>query len=92
MSDRRQDVVRVDPAHPDEINFGWLIRLRWSMVAGQLVTILGVRLLLGLALPLEAAAGHHRDGGGVQLWPLRCWGGDGRRGRGGWPPSWGSTS
>lgn len=40
------------PAHPDQINFGWLIRLRWSMVAGQLATILGVRLLLGFALPL----------------------------------------
>ena len=46
--------VRADPAHPDEINFGWLIRLRWSMVTGQLLTILGVRFLLGLALPLGA--------------------------------------
>lgn len=49
--------MRPDPAHPDEINFGWLIRLRWSMVAGQLATILGVRLLLRLALPLEPLLG-----------------------------------
>ncbi|HEY4187694.1 MAG TPA: ATP-binding protein [Polyangia bacterium] len=44
--------MRPDPTHPDQINYGWLIRLRWSMVAGQLATILGVRFLLGLALPL----------------------------------------
>lgn len=49
--------MRADPAHPDEINYGWLIRLRWSMVAGQLATILGVRLFLGLALPLGPLLG-----------------------------------
>ncbi|MES1172501.1 MAG: ATP-binding protein [Bacteroidota bacterium] len=42
------------PAHPNQINLGWLIRLRWWMIAGQLVAILGVRLAMGLALPLEA--------------------------------------
>jgi two-component system sensor histidine kinase RegB len=41
------------PAHPNQINFGWLIRLRWSMIAGQLATILGVRAAFGLDLPLE---------------------------------------
>lgn len=46
-------MVQPDPSHPDQINYGWLIRLRWSMVAGQLATILGVRFVLGLALPLE---------------------------------------
>ena len=44
--------MSVDPTHPDQINLGWLIRLRWSMAAGQLATILGVRYLLGIALPL----------------------------------------
>jgi len=53
MSERGQTTRRADPAQPDEINFGWLVRLRWSMVAGQLLTILGVRYLLGLPLPLE---------------------------------------
>lgn len=42
-----------DTALPDQINYGWLIRLRWSMVAGQLVTILGVQFLLGMQLPLR---------------------------------------
>ena len=42
------------PAHPNRINFGWLIRLRWSMIAGQLAAILGVRAVLGLTLPLPA--------------------------------------
>ena len=45
------------PAHPNQINFGWLIRLRWSMIAGQLATILGVQIGLGLALPLDALLG-----------------------------------
>ncbi|MEO7668807.1 MAG: ATP-binding protein, partial [Polyangia bacterium] len=40
------------PAHPNQINFGWLLRLRWSMIAAQLATILGVPALLGLTLPL----------------------------------------
>jgi two-component system, sensor histidine kinase RegB len=39
-------------AHPNQINFGWLIRLRWSMITGQLVVVLGVRFGLGLDLPL----------------------------------------
>ncbi len=41
------------PAHPNQINFGWLIRLRWSMITGQLVAILGVHVGLGWALPLS---------------------------------------
>ena len=40
-------------AHPDQINFGWLIRLRWSMIAGQLAAILIVRAVLRLELPLS---------------------------------------
>ena len=46
-------MVRPDPSHPDQINYGWLIRLRWSMVVGQLAAIVGVRFLLGLPLPLS---------------------------------------
>ena len=42
-----------DTAPPDQINYGWLIRLRWSMVAGQLITILGVQWMLGMQLPLR---------------------------------------
>ncbi|MBC8132124.1 MAG: sensor histidine kinase, partial [Deltaproteobacteria bacterium] len=42
------------PAHPDQINFGWLIRLRWSMIAGQLAAIVVVRVGLELAVPLPA--------------------------------------
>jgi len=46
-------VTPSDTALPDQINYGWLIRLRWSMVAGQLATILGVQWLLGMQLPLR---------------------------------------
>jgi len=53
MSGKGQTARAADPAQPDEINFGWLVRLRWSMAAGQLLTILGVRYLLGLPLPLQ---------------------------------------
>jgi hypothetical protein len=28
---------------PAEINFAWLLRLRWATIAGQAVTIAGVR-------------------------------------------------
>ncbi len=34
------------------LNFAWLLRLRWSAIAGQLVTIAGVQLTMGYALPL----------------------------------------
>src|SRR6516225_7944180 len=33
-----------------EINFGWLIRLRWATIAGQAVVV--VRFVLGLEIPL----------------------------------------
>jgi two-component system sensor histidine kinase RegB len=35
-----------------EINFGWLIRLRWATIAGQAVTVVVVRFVLGLEIPL----------------------------------------
>ncbi|MEO5770089.1 MAG: hypothetical protein ABIS92_17165, partial [Polyangia bacterium] len=50
-TDRMLTAAVVDagaPAHPNQINFGWLLRLRWSMIAAQLATILGVPALLGL--------------------------------------------
>ena len=46
-----------DTAPPDQINYGWLLRLRWSMVAGQLATILGVQWMLGMQLPLRPLLG-----------------------------------
>ncbi|HET6279785.1 MAG TPA: ATP-binding protein [Polyangia bacterium] len=42
----------LSPAHPNQINFNWLIRLRWATSAGQLATILGVRYGMGLPIPL----------------------------------------
>jgi two-component system sensor histidine kinase RegB len=42
------------PQHPNRINFGWLLRLRGSMVAGQFLAIIGARLGLGLDLPVGA--------------------------------------
>lgn len=36
------------------IDLSWLIKLRWAAVGGQLVTIVFVRLLLGIELPLAA--------------------------------------
>lgn len=45
--------MSLQPAHPAQINFGWLIRLRWSMIAGQLLALLGARVGLGLPLPVE---------------------------------------
>lgn len=34
------------------VNFSWLIKLRWSSIAGQIATILGVYLLLDIEVPL----------------------------------------
>jgi two-component system sensor histidine kinase RegB len=39
---------------PAEINFGWLIRLRWATIAGQALTIAFVRFGMGLAIPIGA--------------------------------------
>ena len=39
---------------PHAINFAWLIRLRWGAIAGQVVTVLAVTQLLGVALPVTA--------------------------------------
>jgi two-component system sensor histidine kinase RegB len=36
----------------DELNFSWLIKLRWSSIAGQTATILGVWALLHIPIPL----------------------------------------
>ena len=36
----------------NELNFSWLIKLRWSSIAGQVATILGVFFLLDIAVPL----------------------------------------
>jgi two-component system sensor histidine kinase RegB len=39
-------------ANRNRLNFSWLIKLRWSSIAGQLATILGVHLLFEISLPL----------------------------------------
>src|SRR6185436_3354557 len=40
-----------------EINFGWLVRLRWATIAGQALTIIVVRWGMGLAIPLRPLIG-----------------------------------
>src|SRR5579883_1316271 len=37
---------------PHEINFAWLIRLRWGAISGQVATVLAVARLLNVRLPL----------------------------------------
>jgi two-component system, sensor histidine kinase RegB len=43
----------MSPVSPAEINFGWLIRLRWATIVGQTLTIVAVRWGMGVALPLR---------------------------------------
>jgi two-component system sensor histidine kinase RegB len=43
---------RAEPAPPNRINFGWLVRLRWATIAGQLATIMVVRFGMGFPLLL----------------------------------------
>ncbi|HTM21000.1 MAG TPA: ATP-binding protein [Kofleriaceae bacterium] len=40
------------PFDRNRLNFKWLLTLRWSSIAGQLATIFGVRLLLGISIPV----------------------------------------
>ncbi len=40
-----------------EINLQWLIHLRWVAIAGQAITVLVVRFVLGLPIPLAAVFG-----------------------------------
>src|SRR5215471_6782030 len=40
----------------NRVNVSWLVRLRWAQIAGQASTILVVRLLFEVALPLGALA------------------------------------
>ncbi len=44
----------MDRAIPDRngLNFSWLMKLRWSSIAGQIATILGVYWLLRIPVPL----------------------------------------
>jgi two-component system sensor histidine kinase RegB len=42
---------------PAQINFGWLIRLRWATIAGQAVTITAVRFGMGLDIPIAPLFG-----------------------------------
>jgi two-component system sensor histidine kinase RegB len=49
----------VDRSIPDRngLNFSWLMKLRWSSIAGQIATILGVYWLLGIPVPLVPLGG-----------------------------------
>jgi len=38
----------------DRINFGWLIRLRWAAIGGQLITIGVAHVVMQLAIPIVA--------------------------------------
>ena len=38
----------------NRLNLSWLIKLRWSMIAGQTCTILGVAWLLEIRLPVSS--------------------------------------
>jgi len=40
----------------NRLNFSWLLRLRWSSIAGQIATILGVQWLVGVDVPGAALA------------------------------------
>jgi two-component system sensor histidine kinase RegB len=44
--------MRATELTPAEINFGWLIRLRWATIAGQALTIAVARFGMGLDIPL----------------------------------------
>jgi two-component system, sensor histidine kinase RegB len=44
--------IPVAPAHRAAVGLPWLTRLRWGAVAGQLATILVVRFVLGLPVPV----------------------------------------
>jgi len=56
------------------INLSWLLKLRWLAVGGQLATIVGARVLLGLEMPFErllplVAIGAITNAA-VQLWSI----------------------
>jgi two-component system, sensor histidine kinase RegB len=42
----------LEPVSPARINFGWLVRLRFATVAGQALTIVGVRVGMNLEIAL----------------------------------------
>ena len=48
--------LTVRPGIPDrnQVNAQWLLRLRWAQIAGQASTILAVKFLIGVDLPLAA--------------------------------------
>jgi two-component system sensor histidine kinase RegB len=46
-----------EAAHRDAINLTWIVKLRWSAMAGQLVTIVGVHEGMGIRLQLVPLLG-----------------------------------
>ncbi len=53
----RAKVQSMPTGTPQEINFSWLVKLRWGAIAGQLVTILGVQFGMKIRLPLAVLLG-----------------------------------
>ena len=47
-------MISVGNLERNDVNFSWLIKLRWSSIVGQLATILAVRFVVGINLPLGA--------------------------------------
>jgi two-component system, sensor histidine kinase RegB len=46
----------LDPHAVHRLNAGWIVRLRWAAIAGQMATISGVHWGMGIPLPLGALA------------------------------------
>ena len=46
----------VDSIEVNRLNLGWLVKLRWASVIGQVATILGVEFAMGVPLPLAPLA------------------------------------
>lgn len=44
--------VRLEPDSAAQINFRWVVRLRWATIGGQLFTVLSVRWGMGLPIPI----------------------------------------
>ena len=45
------------PANNNQFNLSWLIKLRWSSIAGQVATIAGTQWIVGIALPVWSLFG-----------------------------------
>jgi two-component system sensor histidine kinase RegB len=65
-------LIETRAAEPNRLNLAWLIRLRWGVVAGQTLLVLGAHLFLDLHLPF-AALGVPIALGGLSNFALALW-------------------